>query len=96
MLGIEIENTIGADVHDNDVYNNTTGFLLDLLPDLQQKIATDYLVHDNNVHDNNHVNFAQKNTLAATAPQGTGILVLASSHVEITGNTHREQRAASA
>src|SRR5262249_49219147 len=61
VLGIEIENTIDADVHDNDVHGNTTGFLLDLLPDLQQKTAQGYLVHDNHVHDNNAVNFAQKN-----------------------------------
>jgi parallel beta-helix repeat protein len=87
VLGIEIENTLSADVYDNDVHDNTTGFLLDLLPDLQQKNAQDYLIHDNKVHDNNLPNFAQTNTLAGTSPQGTGFLVLALHDVEITKNT---------
>jgi len=51
--------------------------LLDLLPELQQKDAHSYHVHDNKIHDNNLPNFAEKNTLAGTSPQGTGILVLA-------------------
>jgi parallel beta-helix repeat protein len=86
VLGIEIENTIDAEVYGNQVHGNTTGFLLDLLPDLQQKTTHDYLVHDNHVYDNNAPNFAQKNTLAASAPQGTGMLVLAARDVEITSN----------
>lgn len=86
VLGIEIENTIGAEVYGNDVHGNVTGFLLDLLPNLQQTTATDYLVHDNHVYDNNLPNFAKANTLAANAPQGTGVLVLASKNVEITKN----------
>lgn len=86
VLGIEIENTIGAEVYDNQVHGNTTGFLLDLLPNLAQTVATDYLVHDNHVYDNNLANFAKANTLAGTAPQGTGILVLASKNVEIKKN----------
>lgn len=86
VLGIEIENSISAEVYDNDVHHNTTGFLLDLLPNLQQTVAHDYLVHDNHVHDNNLPNFAQANTLAGTAPQGTGVLVLCPTDVEIKNN----------
>lgn len=86
VLGIEIENTLAADVYENDVHDNTTGMLLDLLPHLQQKEASDYLVHDNNIHDNNLPNFAEQNTLAATAPQGTGVLILAPKNVELTAN----------
>jgi parallel beta-helix repeat protein len=86
VLGIEIENTTGADIFDNEIYDNTTGFLLDLLPHLPKKDAKQYLVHDNHVHDNNLPNFAEKGTVASTAPQGTGVLVLAAKEVEITGN----------
>jgi parallel beta-helix repeat protein len=86
VLGIEIENTLGAEVYENDVHDNTTGFLLDLLPDLQQKDAHSYYVHDNKIHDNNLANFAEKNTLAGTSPQGTGILVLALHDVDISKN----------
>lgn len=88
VLGIEIENTIGAEAYENDVHDNTCGFLLDLLPGLQQKVAHHYLVHDNHVHDNNHENFAKANvTIAGLMPQGTGMMVLASSDVEIKNNT---------
>lgn len=86
VLGIEIENSISVDLYDNDVHDNTTGFLLDLLPKLQQKEALDYLVHDNDVHDNNLPNFAKKNTLANTAEPGTGVLVLAPKNIEVTNN----------
>lgn len=93
VIGIEVENTIGADVYGNDVHDNSTGMLLDLLQNLQQTTATDYLVHDNDVHDNNLPNFAEHhagqtgtNALLSIAPQGTGILVLAASNLEITSN----------
>jgi parallel beta-helix repeat protein len=86
VLGIEIENTLDSEVYGNEVHGNTTGFLLDLLPDLQQKTTHNYYVHDNHVYDNNRVNFAEANTLAATAPQGTGVLVLASRDIEVTRN----------
>jgi parallel beta-helix repeat protein len=76
VLGIEIENTTGADIFENEVYDNTTGFLLDLLPNLDKTDAKQYLVHDNHVHDNNHANFAEANSVAATAPAGTGVLVM--------------------
>src|SRR5205814_5041770 len=78
--------TLDAEVYGNQVHRNTTGFLLDLLPDLQQKTTHNYFVHDNHVYDNNAPNFAQKNTLAASAPQGTGVLVLAARDVEVTKN----------
>jgi parallel beta-helix repeat protein len=97
VLGIEIENTIGAEVYGNDVHDNSTGILLDLLQNLQQTTATDYLVHDNDIHDNNLPNFAEHHkgqtgttALLSIAPQGTGILLLAPSNVEITGNKIRD------
>lgn len=86
VLGIEIENTTDADVYENKVHGNTTGFLLDLLPNLPKKDSKRYLVHDNDVYDNNLPNFAEKNTVAATAPAGTGVLVLAATEVEIKNN----------
>jgi parallel beta-helix repeat protein len=86
VLGIEIENTTNAEIYDNDVYDNSTGLLLDLLPTLKKKDQKSYLVHNNHIHDNNHCNFAEVNTTAAVAPQGTGILVVAASDIEITGN----------
>jgi parallel beta-helix repeat protein len=86
VLGIEVENTTRAEIYDNEVYDNTTGFLLDLLPNLPKKNSTDYYVHDNHVYDNDRANFAEKNSTASSAPAGTGILVLAATNVEITKN----------
>jgi parallel beta-helix repeat protein len=86
VLGIEIENTTDADIYDNEVHDNTTGFLLDLLPNLTKKTSTGYLVHDNHVYGNNRPNFAVKGSTAASAASGTGILVLAAKDIEITGN----------
>jgi parallel beta-helix repeat protein len=99
VLGIEIENTIGAEVYGNDVHDNSTGMLLDLLQNLSQTTSTDYLVHDNDVHDNNLANFAESHkgqaadaaatALITIAPQGTGILVLSPKNVEIRNNKLR-------
>jgi parallel beta-helix repeat protein len=86
VLGIEIENTTNAEIYDNDVYDNATGLLLDLLPTLKKKDQKNYLVRNNHVHGNNHCNFAEVNTTAAVAPQGTGVLVVAASDIELKDN----------
>lgn len=87
VLGIEIENTTNAEVHNNNLHGNTCGFLLDLLPGLQKKNSNYYLVYDNQVTDNNLPNYARPKTTAALMPQGTGMLILAASDVEVKGNT---------
>jgi parallel beta-helix repeat protein len=86
VLGMEIENTTNAEIYDNDVYDNSTGLLLDLLPTLKKKDQGNYLVRNNHVHDNNHCNFAEVNTTPSVAPPGTGVLVVAASDIEITNN----------
>jgi parallel beta-helix repeat protein len=87
VLGIEIENTTDADIYKNEVYNNTCGFLIDLLPGLDKKDSKNYLVHDNKIHDNNLPNFGVAKTLAGVMPQGTGMFVYGGSDREITKNT---------
>lgn len=86
VAGIEIENSWYADVHDNEVYNNTGGILVFDLPDLIQKEGGYVRVFKNYVHDNNHVNFAPKGNTVGKVPQGTGVMVLATRHVEIFDN----------
>lgn len=87
VLGIEIENTTNAEAHDNDVHDNAAGFLLDLLPGLQKKTQGFYLVYNNTVKNNNHVNFGKPGSTPKVMPQGTGMMVLAASDLEIKGNT---------
>jgi parallel beta-helix repeat protein len=86
VAGIEIENSLYADVFDNEAYNNTGGILIFDLPDLIQKEGGYVRVFRNNIHDNNHVNFAPKGNVVGKVPQGTGLMILATRHVEAFEN----------
>ena len=86
VAGIEIENSLYADVYDNEVTNNTGGILIFDLPDLVVKKGGYIRVFKNNVHHNNHINFAPKGNIVAKVPQGTGIMILATNHVDVFEN----------
>ncbi len=86
VAGIEIENSLYADVYENESTNNTGGILIFDLPDLIQKKGGYIRVFKNNVHHNNHLNFAPKGNIVAKVPQGTGIMILATNHVDIFEN----------
>ncbi|MEZ4826928.1 MAG: parallel beta-helix domain-containing protein [Bacteroidia bacterium] len=94
VAGIEIENSTNADVHDCEAYMNTGGILVFDLPDLPKKKGGQVRVYNNNVHENNYKNFAPKGNTVATVPPGTGVMVLATSHVEIFDNQIRSNRTA--
>ncbi|MEZ6091621.1 MAG: parallel beta-helix domain-containing protein [Pirellulaceae bacterium] len=87
VAGIEIENTIGADVYENDAIDNTGGILVFSLPGLQQKNGSQCRVFNNRLLNNNHVNFAQEGAMVATVPPGTGLMIMANDQVEVFGNT---------
>ncbi len=86
VAGIEIENSLDADVFNNEAYQNTGGLLVFDLPDLIQKKGGNVRVFKNKIHDNNFPNFAPKGNIVAKVPNGTGILILATNHVEIFEN----------
>jgi parallel beta-helix repeat protein len=86
VAGIEIENSWYADVYENEAYNNTGGILVFDLPDLIQKEGGYVRVFKNNIHDNNHVNFAPKGNTVGKVPQGTGLMILATRYVEAFDN----------
>lgn len=86
VAGIEIENSLYAEVYDNEATNNTGGILIFDLPDLVVKKGGYTKVYRNHVHHNNHVNFAPKGNIVGKVPLGTGIMVLATNNVEIYGN----------
>lgn len=86
VAGIEIENSLYADVHDNEATNNTGGLLVFDLPDLIQKKGGHVRLFNNNIHHNNHVNFAPKGNIVGKVPQGTGLMIMATNHVEIFNN----------
>lgn len=86
VAGIEIENSLDADVHHNHAYGNTGGILVFDLPDLIQKKGGYVKVHDNLIEDNNQSNFAPKGNIVGKVPKGTGMLILATSNVDIYDN----------
>ncbi|MEX2115011.1 MAG: parallel beta-helix domain-containing protein [Pirellulales bacterium] len=87
VAGIEIENSVNADVYENIATNNTGGILVFSLPDLPKKIGHHCRVYNNQVIENNHENFAPKGTAVAGVPAGTGVMILANRHVEVFDNT---------
>ena len=87
VAGIEIENSIKADVYSNNVHNNTGGILVFDLPDLIQKEGKQIRIYDNIVKENNLDNFAPKGNIVAKVPSGTGIMIMATEYVEIFNNT---------
>ena len=86
VTGIEIENSVNALVENNEVYNNTGGILVFLLPNNPSKVSINCRVVNNYIHDNNHENFADPTAIVSQVPSGTGILIMAGDEVEITQN----------
>jgi parallel beta-helix repeat protein len=86
VAGIEIENSIGADVSENHAYNNTGGILVFDLPDLVQKKGGQVRVFNNLVEQNNLDNFAPAGNIVGKVAAGTGVLILATNDVEIFNN----------
>lgn len=86
VAGIEIENSLNAEVYENEATENTGGILVFDLPDLILKKGGYTKVYNNNIHHNNLPNFAPKGNIVGKVPDGTGILILAANHVEIFDN----------
>ncbi len=90
VAGIEIENSENADVYDNTATKNAGGLLVFSLPDLPVRTSQNARVFNNRVFANNTPNFAPKGNIVAKVPTGTGILVMATHHVDVYGNTIRD------
>lgn len=86
VAGIEIENSLYADVYQNNVYMNTGGILIFDLPDLVQKKGGYVHVFKNTIKENNHPNFAPKGNIVGKVPKGSGVVILATNNVEVFDN----------
>ena len=86
VAGIEIENTVDADVYDNIATDNSGGILVFDLPGLQLKAGGNVRVFRNRIIANNHTNFADPGGIVAAVPPGTGAMVMATDHVELFDN----------
>ncbi|PHS26027.1 MAG: hypothetical protein COA85_06530 [Robiginitomaculum sp.] len=91
VAGLEVENSINADVYDNIATNNTGGILVFNLPNLEQR-GEQTRVHNNKVFENNLKNFAHKGAIVSTVPAGTGIIIYANDRVEIFDNEIRNNK----
>ncbi|MEX2588970.1 MAG: parallel beta-helix domain-containing protein [Chitinophagales bacterium] len=85
VAGIEIENCVRADVYDCLAHENTGGILIFDMPDLTQN-GREVRVFNNKVISNNYRNFAPEGNIVGEVPPGTGIMVLATTAVEIFDN----------
>lgn len=85
VAGIEIENTIGADVYENIATDNTGGILVFNMPNLPQPGHTTR-VYRNKVIANNTDNFAAKGAAVASVPAGSGVVINSNDKVEIFDN----------
>jgi parallel beta-helix repeat protein len=85
VAGIEIENTVNADVYENTATGNTGGILVFNMPNLSQA-GHSTRVFKNKVHGNNVGNFAAKGAAVASVPAGAGVVVNSNSKVEIFDN----------
>lgn len=85
VAGIEIENTIGADVYGNTAKNNTGGILVFNMPDLPME-GHSTRVYQNTVSTNNTGNFGAEGTPVASVPAGSGVVVNSNDKVEIFDN----------
>ena len=90
VAGIEIENSLRADVYANEVRHNTGGILVFDLPGLPMQGGRETRIFRNLVVDNNTANFAPEGNIVATVPAGTGVLVSANRAIEIFDNRIEE------
>ena len=93
VAGIEIENSTGADVHDNVVTGNAGGILVFNMPDLPVPGSKTRVFH-NQVVANNHANFGAKGTAVASVPPGSGVIVNSNDDVEIFDNDLKDNQTA--
>ncbi|MBS0226427.1 MAG: right-handed parallel beta-helix repeat-containing protein [Proteobacteria bacterium] len=93
VAGIEIENSVRADVYENIATGNTGGILVFNMPDLTQH-GSHSRVFKNKVIANNLGNFGAKGTAVANVPAGTGVLIMSNPKVEIFDNDIADNRTA--
>jgi parallel beta-helix repeat protein len=76
VAGLEIENSIGAFVHNNTATGNTGGILVFKLPGPVLQESRDHVISHNVSVENNIDNFAQPGSTVSVIPPGTGFLIL--------------------
>jgi parallel beta-helix repeat protein len=86
VVGIQIENSSVADVRDNQVYDNTAGIVVVVLPLKLHKKGVRTRVHRNRVSGNNRPNAGDPRSFVGRLPSGAGILVAAADDTVVEQN----------
>ena len=94
VAGIEIENSQYADVYENIATHNTGGILAFNLPDLPVKDGKYTRIFNNQVVSNDTENFGAPGAMVSKVPKGTGVVVLATRHIEVFKNIVRDNATA--
>ncbi|WP_144391856.1 parallel beta-helix domain-containing protein [Pleionea sediminis] len=94
VAGIEIENSFNADVYDNLAVGNTGGILTFDLPGLTQAFGGNVRIFGNELYANNAENFAGGGAVSIVPP-GTGLLIFATSNVEVYNNNFTDNETSS-
>lgn len=92
VAGIEIENSMNADVYGNRAENNAGGILVFDLPDLPQVGGHSTRIYGNTILNNNTRNFAPPGNIVATVPSGTGVIIMANENVHVFTNAFENNR----
>jgi parallel beta-helix repeat protein len=90
VAGIEIENSQYADVDHNTATGNTGGILVFNIPDLPVKDGQYARVFDNQIEANNTTNFGSSASMVSKVPPGTGLMIMATKHIDVFGNTIKD------
>lgn len=93
VAGIEIENSLRADVYENIATENTGGVLVFNMPNLPQR-GEGTRVFRNRIFANNTANFGAKGTPVASVPAGSGVVINSNDGVEIFDNTFADNATA--
>jgi len=91
VAGIESENSRWVEIYGNNAHHNTGGILIFDMPGLTQSGHTTR-VFNNEVVSNNYRNFAPEGNVVATVPSGTGVMMMATRHIEVFDNTIKDNR----
>lgn len=86
VAGIEIENSMNADVFDNVATHNAGGILVFDLPGLPQMGGHSTRIFRNRIVDNDTPNFAPKGNIVANVPTGVGVMLMANRDVHVFEN----------
>lgn len=86
VAGIEIENSMNADVYDNVATRNAGGILVFDLPNLPVMGGHSTRIFNNEIVQNDTQNFAPPGNIVAGVPTGTGVLLMANRNVHVFNN----------